>query len=117
MIQDWLLQSTYSILGEESTRSLLEANNEGADSDIRIGRVEFTAKKIDEHHITQQNNSTIRPSQFDTRDNFILHAESVMRAWNQWILQSTRSRGCRSHMQVSLCKNCGCHFASSYGGS
>mmetsp|Transcript_16323 Transcript_16323/g.34510 ORF Transcript_16323/g.34510 Transcript_16323/m.34510 type:complete len:896 (-) Transcript_16323:21-2708(-) len=76
-VQEWLLQSTFLILGEDLTLDLVKG---GIDT-------EFTSPG---QRNEDSNQTEIRlPSYFSTKNDFVLNSESVMRAWCRWISRSS----------------------------
>lgn len=81
-VHEWLLRSTSLILGEDTTLELV--NGEADNAEEIISSQQGTINVDTDQKV---------PPHFTTPEEFILNAESVMRAWCQWISQFSNTNG------------------------
>eukprot|EP00578_Thalassiosira_sp_NH16_P014404 CAMPEP_0181114562 /NCGR_PEP_ID=MMETSP1071-20121207/20961_1 /TAXON_ID=35127 /ORGANISM="Thalassiosira sp., Strain NH16" /LENGTH=999 /DNA_ID=CAMNT_0023198703 /DNA_START=126 /DNA_END=3126 /DNA_ORIENTATION=- len=97
-VHGWLLQSTSSILGDEVTLNLINNDHERYESYIVT---DDAADAEDDDDCNCGKISTVS-SFARTDEEYILHAESVMRAYGQWIARHGKSSSSSSSSSPRL---------------
>eukprot|EP00571_Detonula_confervacea_P016795 CAMPEP_0172297232 /NCGR_PEP_ID=MMETSP1058-20130122/335_1 /TAXON_ID=83371 /ORGANISM="Detonula confervacea, Strain CCMP 353" /LENGTH=912 /DNA_ID=CAMNT_0013006357 /DNA_START=96 /DNA_END=2834 /DNA_ORIENTATION=+ len=94
-VHEWLLQSTSLILGNELTLKLVNGDN-NVDTEINSSPDKNNGSIIISDQYLEQNYDLKRPPHFATDVEYILQADSVMRAWCQWIVRCSNGGFSRS---------------------